>query len=250
MSTENGKKALLWLRAALTGEQCVSCGRYDTHGLSLLCPSCRQSLTDSMSEKCPLCGKSAVGCLCMTDGMDECGASALIKLGFYDARDREAALNRIILRLKDMPDRMLARMLAPYALCTLTDFLEKNGISREETVFTYIPRSRSRAAETGTDQAKLLSRAIASEGGYGCIEVISRSKANSSAQKTLTASERKSNAKGVYSVKKGERIFGRTVVIVDDLVTTGSTMKECIRICSDAGARRIICLCIGRASFR
>jgi ComF family protein len=60
-------------------------------------------------------------------------------------------------------------------------------------------------------------------------------------QSELGEAERRENVKGTFSVGRGRDISGRTVLLVDDVITTGSTLSECARVLKAAGARRVFC---------
>jgi ComF family protein len=67
-------------------------------------------------------------------------------------------------------------------------------------------------------------------------------------QVELSEKEREENIKGVFKIKNDEKILGKKILLVDDVYTTGSTMKECARILKRAGAKEIIGIVIARAS--
>ena len=66
-------------------------------------------------------------------------------------------------------------------------------------------------------------------------------------QTTLAAAERSSNVKGVFKVKSKEKIKGKTVLLVDDVFTTGATIKECSHELIKAGAKDVKVLTIAQA---
>jgi len=66
-------------------------------------------------------------------------------------------------------------------------------------------------------------------------------------QSTLTEEERRENVKGTIAVRRPEWIRGRTVLVVDDIMTTGSTLSECARVLKEAGAFRVWCLTLARS---
>ena len=59
------------------------------------------------------------------------------------------------------------------------------------------------------------------------------------AQAGLRASERERNVVGAYAVRRPEKVRGRAVVLVDDVTTTGATLRECARVLVEAGAREV-----------
>ena len=67
-------------------------------------------------------------------------------------------------------------------------------------------------------------------------------------QKKLDLTKRQKNVMGRFEIAPSADIDGRSVVLVDDVVTTGSTASECIKALRDAGASKIILLSISRTA--
>ena len=55
------------------------------------------------------------------------------------------------------------------------------------------------------------------------------------------AAQRRSNASGAFSVLPGADVSGKTLLLIDDIVTTGATLSECCRVLKGAGAARVDC---------
>ena len=64
---------------------------------------------------------------------------------------------------------------------------------------------------------------------------------------TASAAARRENVRGVYAPVKPEEISGKTILIVDDIITTGSTLSECAKILKAEGAKKILALTLARA---
>jgi predicted amidophosphoribosyltransferase len=65
----------------------------------------------------------------------------------------------------------------------------------------------------------------------------------------LNPKERQENVKGAFAVSDPARVKGKSVLLVDDLYTTGSTVKECARVLIKAGARRVEVLTVARVKY-
>jgi predicted amidophosphoribosyltransferase len=65
-------------------------------------------------------------------------------------------------------------------------------------------------------------------------------------QMKLSKEERKANVKDVFSVKNKETVKDKTILLVDDVYTTGATMEECARVLKKAGAKQIFGIAIAR----
>jgi len=67
-------------------------------------------------------------------------------------------------------------------------------------------------------------------------------------QVELSEKEREENIKGVFIIRNREKILGKKILLVDDVYTTGSTMKECVQVLKKAGAKEVIGIVIARAA--
>ena len=70
---------------------------------------------------------------------------------------------------------------------------------------------------------------------------------NTPPQTSMTADERRRNVRGVFSLKKREEVEGRRVLLVDDVYTTGATLRECSQVLIRGGAREVRALTLARA---
>ena len=102
-----------------------------------------------------------------------------------------------------------------------------------------VPLHRRRELERGFNQAEL----IASRLGLPSNSQLLRRRKNTPSQTGLTRSERKRNLAGAFEVSS--RISG-SIVVVDDVYTTGSTMNEIARTLKRAGAERVEVLTVAR----
>ena len=72
-------------------------------------------------------------------------------------------------------------------------------------------------------------------------------KRNANAQSLAkNSNERLKNVKNAFEITKSEAFMGKTVLLVDDVVTTGATLNECARLIKDAGAEKVLCVTAAR----
>ena len=55
------------------------------------------------------------------------------------------------------------------------------------------------------------------------------------------AAQRRANVLGVFEVMPGAVVEGKRILLVDDICTSGATLKECVRVLTDAGAASVVC---------
>lgn len=239
-------RAKLWLRALISGEKCIACGEMKTRGEGLMCPECEDDLKRSHLLVCPDCGAYARDCHCVTPIMRDTGLDVLIKYAFYDASHKDAALNRIIRRLKHIPDRLAFAYFAAILSRHLSVICNSRGYTKDNTLVVHIPRSKRTIARDGHDQARLFAAAVAKRMTLPHVSALKRLK-HGKAQKYLHVDERIENVKGMFAVKNTESVRGKNIILADDLVTTGATVSEAARILLDAGASEIVCICIANS---
>jgi ComF family protein len=106
-------------------------------------------------------------------------------------------------------------------------------------VLSYIPISRRRKRQRGYDQAELLAEAVAEELGVPLVPTLRKIR-HTSPQSTMgDASHRRANVLGAYEVIDPALVRDRSVLILDDILTTGATASECARTLLTAGAKEV-----------
>lgn len=114
-------------------------------------------------------------------------------------------------------------------------------------LITWVPLSARRKASRGFDQAFLLAQAAALELDDVAAETL-RKQQEVAAQSSLTDDERRrANVFGAYQAPDPELVSGKRILLVDDVITTGSTLSECARILRTAGAADVVAVTLARA---
>ena len=109
----------------------------------------------------------------------------------------------------------------------------------EQAVFIPIPLHPRKERVRGFNQALLLAQEI-SRGTSLTIAAHSLIRsASTTAQTKLTASNRRTNVENIFSLRNPHMIRGKTIVIIDDVKTTGATLEQAARILKKAGAKEI-----------
>jgi ComF family protein len=244
------KRVLAYLTALLFPPICRHCGKrqsiFAPRLPQPLCPDCLDAWAGCMQKKCPECGQALPLCPCMPQALKEAACTDLVKLVDYRASKRGVG-EKILLRCKDVRDRALFDFLA--ADLTLPTFraLQSLGAYEGQTVVTFVPRRKSAVRRTGHDQAKELARALARRLSLPCEHLICR-KGSGIAQKELNAEERVQRAKHSFALRKRADLHGKTILLLDDICTTGASLARCTELLTDAGAARVIAVCVARSN--
>lgn len=181
----------------------------------------------------------------MPDLLADIGCRALIKLVAYDPGELRGVINKMINNGKRYRDNDMSRFLAEQLCYGIERILRELEAGREQTVVTYCPRNRHRVREYGFDQAELLALGIADIGGYELSSLLTRQRRGvSKSQKTLGFEARAINARRSVSLTGEMDIKGKTVILVDDVVTSGATMAACASLLMGAGAENVVCVAV------
>ena len=117
-------------------------------------------------------------------------------------------------------------------------------------VLTWAPISRRRKWHRGYDQVELIARAVAKELGVPPVSTLKKIRHNQPQSRLKDAAARRANVLGVYRVTDPSAIAGKTVLLLDDILTTGATAGECAKTLLTAGAKEVICATVAVASHQ
>lgn len=106
-------------------------------------------------------------------------------------------------------------------------------------VVCWVPVSRQRRKERGYDQSELVARKVAKAIGRPCRKLLQKVVDNQP-QHELNADQRWENVRNVY-LADNKKCQGKTILLIDDIVTTGATMLECASCLLRAGAKEVFC---------
>lgn len=112
-------------------------------------------------------------------------------------------------------------------------------LPEEIDLVTWVPTGPKRKAKRGYDQVELLARVVSRELEIPLQRVLTKPRDNKPQSGIDTAEGRRANVLGVYRVINPEIIRGRSILLLDDIVTTGATVSECARMLQSAGAKNV-----------
>ncbi len=215
----------------LSVPKCVACKEPLEYSDTAFCAKCHASFIKKTELKCANCLKPHNKCVCSNDLLDKAYVHKLLKLAKYGGLDKNTPVNPLIFSLKKDNRRdvlnFIARNLSPVILNEIKDF--------SGCVFVNVPRMRSSIVKYGYDHAAELAKVLAKQLGAEYMPLlISKNKA---AQKSKSGEDRLKNAH--FDIKECD-LSGKTVIIIDDIVTTGASMSACAELLHRSGAKRII----------
>lgn len=239
-------KVLSRVRSLLFPRKCTGCSTlldwYDSDR-PILCDACLERWEREMKLPCDLCAGPISKCTCMTEPMKKAGCASFRKLTYYRHGKRDEVQSRMIYRIKNTRDRETTAFLADRLLRVCEQelaALSSNGAVR----VTYVPRSTAARLESGTDQARELAKTFSHLSGLPVERLIERSTRRHTAQKKLSARDRQRNAEQAFRLSKRADVKGKTVILIDDIVTTGATAAACVKLLRKGGASQVLCLAV------
>ena len=240
---------LVSLRQLLLPAHCMACGRPSPPAARVpLCDPCSRALAQLIEAPyCPHCGRHAGPYSAGPDGCLFCRHypvrhQATVRLGDY-----KDPLRRLILRCKyerrpevaPLLGRLLAERLARADWADLVD------------VVVPVPLHWTRRCRRGFNQADLLARSLISGGGRPIMRRRLLRVRPTPHQRLMEAKDRPANVRGAFALRRraAAEVAGKHVLLIDDIMTSGSTVAECTRVLRAAGAAAVYVAVVATADF-
>ena len=204
-----------------------------------VCPSCLLAMAPLAAATCEICGerlssKPFEGSRQICPACQESRPHFMraVAYGAYDGELREL-IHLLKYEQVEPAAGVLGQMLA--------DAIHKLRPIADSIVMVPVPLHRSKRRQRGFNHAELIARAALKGHASRCeldADVLERTRPTVS-QIGLTRPQRVENIRGAFRVRHLSRVAGRTVLLVDDVLTTGTTASECARILRKAGAEKV-----------
>lgn len=245
------------LLAALFPTACPICGKDLGYAFNPgACALCRQGLKSWKGAACALCGVPLVSNLAAESTDQRCGLCRRQTYHFDLARSFGVYSNPLRAFILHMKFRRRARWGLWLGGLLVQAWQPVQGDILEETpLLIPVPLHPSRQRERGFNQAELLAK------GFLCklrrlahpgipqleLSLLLRVRAAPS-QSGLSRSARQENVRAAFVVRKPDQARQRSVLLVDDVMTTGATASSCAHALKRAGAKQVVVLTLARAT--
>lgn len=202
-----------------------------------ICESCFHNVELWLGFVCPRCGgrlpEPQPSCHRNTDYILACPTS-------YE----NPIIKKLIWQLKFKGQRKATLALSAF----IGAYLKNNSVDLSDFLILPIPLFGAKKKKRGFNQTEVLARVL---GGYLGLAADYRNLIrirNTKSQLEFNSLDgRRKNVAGCFALINAKDIFGRNVILVDDVWTTGSTMNEAVQILKKAGAKKIIAITVARA---
>lgn len=226
---------------------CIGCKKYGSLGgaasFAYFCPDCIKEIKQT-ELVCPFCERPSLGGVVHAVCKRKFGLDGLWSLGVY-----EGSLRTAIQKLKYKWVSEVAKELIDITIeywaknpPILLDRIKKD--QGKSWVITAVPLYPTRERWRGFNQSELLAKLFAQKLGLRYETILKRIR-NTTPQMKLHASERKKNIRNAFSLTIPYTL-NANILLVDDVWTTGSTLKECCYILKRGGAKTVWALTIAR----
>lgn len=209
-----------WLRHLLFPDKCVLCGCLLKEKETDLCYDCRLN-----APECPVSAyrRNFLDSWLALWYYEDKVRKSLVLYKFYRHRSKVQSYGRLL--------AMKLRERHPEGLDLLV----------------WVPVSRIRKFFRGYDQVELLARVVGRELGMKPERLVKKIRHNRPQSGIVGDAFRRANVLGVYRLTEPERVRGKRILLLDDILTTGATASECGRVLKTAGAKEVHCAAVAAA---
>ncbi|MDE6752076.1 MAG: hypothetical protein K2J59_04800 [Eubacterium sp.] len=216
------------LKIVLFTKRCDMCGEVVCFDQNF-CEECC-SLSEIAEPLCSKCGCSKQECKCKKH-QKEVEYKAVVAPFYYEGSVTRAILN---MKMNEMPK------LVDYQGKCVADAVKKYYDAVEFDFVTFVPMRREDKAARGYNQAELLADVVSKECNIPLKDILIK-KRKTKVQKRQKASERFANMYNAFDLKKDADVIGRTILLIDDVKTTGATLTSIALTLKAYGAKSVYC---------
>ena len=208
--------------------KCISCGTYIEHE-QFICAACNEKFVRVNPPYCRFCGVSKEHCTCAKHSHAYDGAVA----PFYYEGGAKDAIHRLKFGRKEN--------VAVYFANEMRSEIISRYFGIDFDILTCVPSTSESERMRGFNQSKSLAENLKinifpdMEQDFGLLVKLRPT----SIQHMLGAAQRRKNIENAYGLNQGRDVRNKTILIVDDILTTGATLDECTTVLKLNGAKAV-----------
>ncbi|MDP3998343.1 MAG: ComF family protein [bacterium] len=218
-------------------KRCVSCGSFGRY----LCSDCTAEIKFIEAPICPVCERPAIGGAAHPGCRTRYSLDGLISVCIY-----EGPVKMAIKRLKYKPwTTDLGKILADLAFSYLQNAPINYLIKAKPTVAP-VPLHHDRERYRGFNQSEVLGRLLAGKLNLEVTANVLIRHKKTKTQAELKGRERLENIRGAFALSRPYTPTRPFVLLIDDVWTTGATLKACCDVLKRAGVKKVWALVLAR----
>jgi ComF family protein len=235
-------ESLRAVASLLYPEVCAICGEGVPPG-EYLCDACDDKILRIVPPFCAKCSEPFTGAIVGPFDCANCAHRTLHFDAAVAAYRSRGIVRRVVLDFKYGRQVHLRHLVARWLRAALDDARLRY---RHFDVIVPVPLHRARERERGFNQAALLADLISAKMSIQPKAVLERIRYTTT-QTAFDRAERMENLRGAFRLRKHADVRGLRVLLIDDVLTTGSTVSECARVLKEAGASSVHAATAARA---
>lgn len=221
-------------------KSCANCGK----GRSYFCSDCISQIMQT-DLVCPQCERPSLGGFTHPVCKRSWGMDGLWSLGIYDKPLKQPIQKLKYKFIEELAENLIDLFLeywARYQPLLLDQIKKDRGV---DWILIPVPLHKRRQNWRGFNQSALLAKLLAQKIGLTYKDCLLRTK-HTKPQMSLKSQDRHQNIHGVFALKEGSSVKDKKILLIDDVWTTGSTLKECTTVLKRNGSKLVWGLTIAR----
>ncbi|MCM1545341.1 MAG: ComF family protein [Ruminococcus sp.] len=217
-------------------KRCRSCGKIVPLGKSY-CDCLKNTYVRVSDNFCEHCASELDNCTCVHPRAIR--FEHITAPFIYTGLARERLLLLKFDGEKDEADFFAYEMSQRFAMCFPNAKID---------AVAFVPMTEGAVRKRGYNQSELLAKGVSKRLFIPFANVI-RKTTETESQHELKKEERLANLDGAFEVFDKNRVKGKTIILCDDIKTTGTTLMRCVHVLKDAGAKDVYCLCAAISDY-
>jgi ComF family protein len=215
-----------------------------------VCEKCLESIVPLEGRLCSACGEQLFAHLAGVGSDPVCGLCRRATPRFRKAV-AFGAYHGVLRELVHILKYQRVRSASPVLGRLLGQAVSRAELPANAMLVVPVPLARGKQRARGFNQAEEIARSfVRSQPGRSIqleATLLTRTRETTS-QTGLTRLQRQANLRGAFSVNRPEKLRDRSILLVDDVMTTGATAGECARMLLRAGAKEVFVATAARAT--
>jgi competence protein ComFC len=213
---------------------CAACSA-DVGSRKYLCDECETKLVRIKPPFCSKCSEPFPGAITNPFDCANCAHRTLYFENAVSAFRSGGIVRRVLLDFKYGRQIYLRHLVASWLFAALEDDRSRG---REFDLIVPVPLHPARERERGFNQAALLAELLSVHMSIQACPVLERIRYTTT-QTAFDRAERMGNLRGAFRLRKNADVRQLRILLIDDILTTGSTLSECARVLRRGGARSV-----------